>query len=585
MNQRGAHNPFGGASMSVDKRLGNSFPIVEAVYRQLQHIKYLAENLNELRPKDIELQENVANKTLDWRYIEKDGTKGPWQVLVPLIDITGQSPEMRVSADAKIQWKYTNEPDSAWRNIFDLSGYLDQIGKNTTDIAGIKTRLDEFNSLTGSTKIGFKSDYPEWNTTTVKAALDSVFLFIRTARGKTLYLTDYLRGVTGDLGPKIQQFIDDVCTQGVVGEIDPGTYKSGIPLVVDFGKNAQKGATFRGAGLNNTILDLRGSGGGLTIKASTTPEFYPTMVDIGVFSDAAGPTINIGSYDLSDEINEGLFRLLANNYRNNEDAVGVSINGVYNSVLFLVSNCAGKGSSALIRQAQFCTFGGSFGWGTTAMRFIDGYSYGNAFNAIDWEVCSVCVTFEVATAFRNTFVGGQLVWDNGQSPAIAAINATAGNNNRFINANFGTNGKWALSAVGLIVDNSGIGSYRFGEVLVSPEVGDAVLAIDAPLTGLPSIQFRKDGKTRWAWVHDTSGNMILKRYDLATGAFLDDVLYGDQLGNTVVPKAALQKVGFFGKAPANTAPVITGSRSDPTAFTSLLNELVKLGLVVDNTTA
>ncbi|UNI71515.1 hypothetical protein [Burkholderia phage vB_BpP_HN01] len=164
MNQRGAHNPFGGASMSVDKRLGNSFPIVEAVYRQLQHIKYLAENLNELRPKDIELQENVANKTLDWRYIEKDGTKGPWQVLLPLIDITGQSPEIRVSADAHIQWKYTNEPDSAWRNIFDLSGYLDQISQN-------KQAIDALHSSAGAGLIGYRR--PNGQVQTVAAILDN----------------------------------------------------------------------------------------------------------------------------------------------------------------------------------------------------------------------------------------------------------------------------------------------------------------------------------------------------------------------------------------------------------------------------
>ncbi|WWC82047.1 hypothetical protein [Burkholderia phage vB_BpP_HN05] len=139
----------------MDLGLGNAFPIVREVYKNLQKLTYVAEHLGELRPKDIELIENTANRTLDWRYLNQDGTKSDWQVLVPLVDITGQSPELRVNSQSMLQWKYVNEPDSQWRNIFDMSGYVQQTAQNTQDIAALKNEFSFIHGTSGATKVGF----------------------------------------------------------------------------------------------------------------------------------------------------------------------------------------------------------------------------------------------------------------------------------------------------------------------------------------------------------------------------------------------------------------------------------------------
>ncbi|UNI71518.1 coiled stalk of trimeric autotransporter adhesi [Burkholderia phage vB_BpP_HN04] len=152
-------------SAMVDLGLGNAFPIVREVYKNLQKLTYVSEHLGELRPKDIELIENTVNRTLDWRYLNQDGTKGNWQVLVPLVDITGQSPEMRISAGYMLQWKYTDEPASAWRNIFDLSGYVALLqetrviaDKATQDIVSLSTSTATgISSLSTATSTGLSS--------------------------------------------------------------------------------------------------------------------------------------------------------------------------------------------------------------------------------------------------------------------------------------------------------------------------------------------------------------------------------------------------------------------------------------------
>ncbi|WVK90007.1 hypothetical protein [Burkholderia phage vB_BpP_HN02] len=107
----------------------------------------MAEHLGELRPKDIELIENTANRTLDWRYLNQDGTKSDWQVLVPLVDITGQSPELRLNSQGMLQWKYTNEPDSQWRNIFDASGMFAQIDVLNSKVAALEKWQSDYSKI------------------------------------------------------------------------------------------------------------------------------------------------------------------------------------------------------------------------------------------------------------------------------------------------------------------------------------------------------------------------------------------------------------------------------------------------------
>lgn len=62
-----ATNPFGGPTPLTDKRLGNAYPVVKAVYESLQQIAYVADHLGELQPKDIELQ--GSGSFIQWRYV------------------------------------------------------------------------------------------------------------------------------------------------------------------------------------------------------------------------------------------------------------------------------------------------------------------------------------------------------------------------------------------------------------------------------------------------------------------------------------------------------------------------------------
>lgn len=69
----------------VDKRIGDAYPIVKAVYESLQEIRYLAHNLTRLRPRDIEIRANDVDRQIEWRYVGEV----EWTILLPYNELLG----------------------------------------------------------------------------------------------------------------------------------------------------------------------------------------------------------------------------------------------------------------------------------------------------------------------------------------------------------------------------------------------------------------------------------------------------------------------------------------------------------------
>jgi lysophospholipase L1-like esterase len=66
--------------------IGDVYPAVAAVAHHLAEICYLAANLDNLKPLDVELRSNDATQAIEWRYVEEGAE---WQVLVSYVDLLG----------------------------------------------------------------------------------------------------------------------------------------------------------------------------------------------------------------------------------------------------------------------------------------------------------------------------------------------------------------------------------------------------------------------------------------------------------------------------------------------------------------
>ena len=84
MSERNPNSPRGSFTQAVDKRIGDAFPVVEAVYNKLAQLTYLAENLQESQPQQIEIRGNEALGAVEWRYVGE-----PWNVLVEYSSLFG----------------------------------------------------------------------------------------------------------------------------------------------------------------------------------------------------------------------------------------------------------------------------------------------------------------------------------------------------------------------------------------------------------------------------------------------------------------------------------------------------------------
>lgn len=84
MSLRPQGSPIGSLTQNVDHRIGQVYPIIEAVYEKLPHIQFLAENAHNLTGKQIEFRANSVIQAVEWRHFESQ-----WQVLISFRELTG----------------------------------------------------------------------------------------------------------------------------------------------------------------------------------------------------------------------------------------------------------------------------------------------------------------------------------------------------------------------------------------------------------------------------------------------------------------------------------------------------------------
>ncbi|WP_412021546.1 phage tailspike protein [Burkholderia cepacia] len=311
------------------------------------------------------------------------------------------------------------------------------------------------------------------------------------------------------------------------GYAPAGTYKCSSQITMNWGTVGATGATFIGDGKAQSVFDLSSVTTSpawlMTDSSGSEQEFYGVFTGLGIKGNLAGIVLQIGQEAFGDAFNECEFDIGVTNASTNTSACAVELNGLYNCDIFIVANCAGHGDAFRARQMQFSRVFGSFGNADTAIHLTGGYVYGNTFQAIDHEVCNTGVVIDGSNVVNNTWLGGQFVWNNGSGPAVAAINATAGSNNRFIGPNFGNPGTIALNAVGIVVYSQGnsIGTENLGGLTLSPPTGDGALTINSVSANSDDIVLQQAGVPRWMWQRDTSANLNLVRLN-SSGTQVDE---------------------------------------------------------------
>lgn len=107
MISRGLPLPYP-VSENVDKRIGDAYPAVEAVSKELPRLIYLADNLH-LNSPFLELRGNSVSKVVEWR-IGKEGIDPDdgWATLFTFDDISSEL-SSRITLVEELYWIVKNQ--------------------------------------------------------------------------------------------------------------------------------------------------------------------------------------------------------------------------------------------------------------------------------------------------------------------------------------------------------------------------------------------------------------------------------------------------------------------------------------------
>lgn len=216
----------------------------------------------------------------------------------------------------------------------------------------------------------------------------------------------------------------------------------------DFTDVYATGLQIEGAGPATTNIHIVPTGfasGAVAWRIQSNADWYRLgMKTFAVVGSFDGTLLAVGKDNYADPLNIAEFDKVEvrNSFAAGSNTEAWRINYVVNSVFNgCIGNCyanglgANYGTALRMRQGSFNTFvNGSFGNAAYAVRFTDGFSYGNVFLGCDHENTTYCVAINSANAGRNTWIGGTFsLWT---SFAIQSTNADPTGSTVFKNVNY-----------------------------------------------------------------------------------------------------------------------------------------------------
>ena len=149
-------NPYNSPSFRVDGALGNVFPMIREVHKELKTLAYIVENLDNFKSKNI-----VLSVTDDWEFLWKYSTDEEWNILgnlrdlLPTIPTTG-GPNIELPEDLNdtlqsLQQSISNLTTVVTENNNDLLSTVTTLSEN---IDSINSRIDALNTRIDELSVG-----------------------------------------------------------------------------------------------------------------------------------------------------------------------------------------------------------------------------------------------------------------------------------------------------------------------------------------------------------------------------------------------------------------------------------------------
>ncbi|MFP4902585.1 beta strand repeat-containing protein, partial [Paraburkholderia sp. BR14261] len=322
---------------------------------------------------------------------------------------------------------------------------------------------------------------------------------------------------------------------GKAGYIPAGNYQIASSVTWDQATVRTRGVKIYGDG-PQSHLDLTSIGSGIpfqVLDSGNTGCFYTVLEDFSIETNVNGPGVVLGQESNADALNAFRISLVINNDNTGSSATAAELNYVVNSNIYIVANVEGPsaGEALRMRQAQFNYIGGSFSNALTGLHLTAGYNYGNIFLAPDIEVVGTAVSIDTATAVHNTMLGGTLVWNT------VAINATAGNANRFVGVNFGSGSGVPTNGTGVIIDDIGYGAYPIG--VANPNTGN--------FTSLGAASLNVTGSTTLAGL-TASGVVSVNSLSTSSATIRGGTIDGTPIGATTASTGSFTTLAASGAA-------------------------------------
>jgi hypothetical protein len=272
-----------------------------------------------------------------------------------------------------------------------------------------------------------------------------------------LSLVDFGADPTGktDSTAAIRQWSSACHRQGKRCRAPAGTYLVASSVLFDVDPAQGHGVWIEGDGCARTIFQYTGSAapgfrlGTDALVQGRGDNFYSVIQGIGFSGSVDGPLVQLGRDDFADSINGlQMDQVCINNARKTPSAVGVRVNSVVTSRLWMSVSMDYSGTACELRSPNMTTFQGSCSGGDIGILFTSsGTMLGNVFLNMDLEVNSRDVVLAGSKTVRNTFIGGQFDYQIRNGPC--AIDAYDGESTTFENPNIA--GATALCGVNGVV--------------------------------------------------------------------------------------------------------------------------------------
>lgn len=229
-----------------------------------------------------------------------------------------------------------------------------------------------------------------------------------------------------------------VLNTGYPADIGQGDYilSGSSAITLDLVNIALMGTTITGAGYQQAILDVQAVTATPQLQVICSGEDgadYFQWTGFGVKANTSGVAFQLGKADYSDPLNDFNIACEVQNFSTAGTARAVEVNYVLGSNLWFSAQTAGASYALTVRQAAFCTFGGTYSSAAGDGTYLTaGFIFGNTFLNCDNENVANCVVIDSDDAVNNVWLGGQFSYNTADGTGIFA---TAGQGNVFIAPN------------------------------------------------------------------------------------------------------------------------------------------------------